>query len=97
MTDKTVVYTARVPKEVMEIMGDIDKRKVLEGVAKLISEGMLHLEGGNIVTVPSVYTDCEGCPYIENALDMSKFDEVCEYKGLDRQRALDRCAQMLWR
>lgn len=40
--------------------------------------------------------DCENCPYM-NDLDLSKFDEVCEYKGIDRQKALDRCAQMLWR
>ena len=50
---------------------------------------------GNAV-IDSVNT-CEGCEYLENALDMSKFDEVCEFKGLDRQKALDKCVQMLWR
>ena len=109
MTDKTVVYTARVPKKVMEIIGDIEKRKVLEGVARLISEGFVGVKDGEIVantSEPSVDTFpvsvdtedyCKGCEYMENALDMSKFNEVCEYKGLDRQKALDRCAQMLWR
>lgn len=39
---------------------------------------------------------CEECPYVSD-LNMSGFDEVCEYKGLDRQKALDKCVQMLWR
>ena len=39
---------------------------------------------------------CDECPYM-NDLNMSGFDEVCEYKRLDRQKALDKCVQMLWR
>lgn len=41
-------------------------------------------------------SDCDGCPYIDD-LDMGKFNEVCEFKNLDRQKALDRCVSMLWR
>jgi len=46
--------------------------------------------------IEGVNTDCENCPYM-NDLDMSKFDEVCDFKGIDRQKAIDKCAQMLWR
>ena len=41
--------------------------------------------------------DCENCEFAFNALDMTGFDEVCEFKGIDRQKALDKCVQMLWR
>lgn len=44
----------------------------------------------------SVNTDCDECPY-KNDLNMNGFDEVCDTKGLDRQKALDKCVQMLWR
>lgn len=44
----------------------------------------------------SVNTDCDNCPYM-NDLNMSGFDEVCEFKGIDRQKALDKCVQMIWR
>lgn len=109
MTEKTGIYSARVPKEVLGILGGIEKRKAIEGLARVVSEGFLGIEDGEIVvnaSIPSVDTKtenvdtsdyCEGCPYIENALDTSKFDEACEFKGLDRQQALNRCAQMLWR
>lgn len=43
-----------------------------------------------------VNTDCNNCPYMSD-LNMSGFDEVCEFKNIDRQKALDRCVQMLWR
>jgi len=39
---------------------------------------------------------CEDCPYM-NDLNMDGFNEVCEYKGIDKQKALDKCVQMLWR
>lgn len=41
-------------------------------------------------------SDCDGCPYVDD-LDMGKFNEVCEFKNIDRQKALDRCVSMLWR
>ena len=46
--------------------------------------------------IEGVNTDCENCPYM-NDLNMGAFDEVCEFKGIDRQKALDKCVQMLWR
>lgn len=101
MTDKTGIYSARVPKEVIEILGGVDKRKVLETLAEWVVEGDIAIKDGQLVINASVDTepinDCDGCPYMKNTLDMSKFDEVCEFKGLDRQKALDKCVQMLWR
>ena len=41
--------------------------------------------------------DCENCEYAFNALDMTGFDDVCDAKGIDRQKALDKCVSMLWR
>ena len=112
MTEKTAVMTVRVPREVIDTLEGIDRRKMLEKLVKWLNEVKLVREEDQIVIRGSVYTedksvytqdesvytnDCDGCPYIENALDMSKFNEVCEYKGLDRQKAIDRCVQMLWR
>ena len=107
MTDKTGIYSARVPKEVIDVLGGVGKRKVLETLAEWVVKGDIAKKDGQLVISRSVDTQresvdtepinyCEGCPYIENALDTSKFDEVCEFKGLDRQKAIDKCAQMLW-
>lgn len=92
----TKIVSGRIPKDVEF---DISVSKVLTDVYGLIQKGVLKVEEGHVVGVNPVDTAdyCKGCEYMENALDMSKFNEVCEYKGLDRQKALDRCAQMLWR
>lgn len=92
----TKIVSGRIPKEVEF---DISVSKVLTDVYGLIQKGVLRVEEGHAVGVNPVDTTdyCKGCEYMENALDMSKFNEVCEYKGLDRQKTLDRCAQMLWR
>ena len=107
MTEKTGIYSARVPREVIEELGGIDKRKAIETLTRWLREGDISEKGGQIVinggvdtepkSVDTSVNDCDGCPYMENDLDMSKFDEVCEFKGLDRQKALDKCVQMLWR
>lgn len=113
MTEKTAVMTVRVPIEVKEVLEGIDRRKMLETLTKWLIEGDVEKKDGQLAINRSVYTKeesvytetksvytedyCNGCPYIENALDMSKFDEVCEYKGYERQKALDKCVQMLWR
>ena len=105
LTDKSKVLTVRVPNEVAEQLEGVNKREILESLVKLRADGRIEVENNQIVVPEGVYTenesvytnDCDGCPYMENALDMSKFDEVCEFKGLDRQKALDRCVQMLWR
>lgn len=66
-----------------------------EGVNSTIERISGNEETENPV-IEGVNTDCENCPYM-NDLDMSKFDEVCDFKGIDRQKAIDKCAQMLWR
>ena len=66
-----------------------------EGVNSTIERISENKETENLVT-EGVNTDCENCPYM-NDLNMSAFDEVCEFKGIDRQKALDKCVQMLWR
>lgn len=96
----TKTVSGRIPKW-MEF--EVTVTRVLMDVYSLIEQGVLEVRDGRVVgvnpnePVKDTTDYCEGCPYIENALDMSKFDEVCEFKGLDRQQALNRCAQMLWR
>ena len=58
-------------------------------------ERILEKEKSETPINASVNTDCENCPYM-NDLNMSGFDEVCDFKHIDRQKALDKCVQMLW-
>lgn len=67
-----------------------------EGVNSTIERISENSNSENTV-IEGVNTDCDNCPYMENSLNMSAFDEVCEFKGIDRQKALDKCVQMLWR
>jgi multimeric flavodoxin WrbA len=95
----TKIVSGRIPKE-MEY--EIPVSRILTDVYRLLKNGNLMVKDGGLEASHDSVEDthvnyCDGCEYMENALDMSKFNEVCEYKGLDRQRALDRCAQMLWR
>ena len=88
-----------------------DKEELQKYLTRECAESLLRqIKQGEIVLSPkgvefmrvnkiseSVNTlNCEECPYM-NDLNMEAFDEVCEYKGIDRQKALDRCVQMLWR
>ena len=66
-----------------------------EGVNNTIERISENKKSENPV-IEGVNTDCENCPYMSD-LNMSGFDEVCEFKGIDRQKALDKCVQMLWR
>jgi hypothetical protein len=93
MTDKTGIYSARVPKEVIEGLKGLDRRQAIEGLARLLSNGSVVVRNGRL----EVEANCNGCPYVENDLNMDKFDEVCGIKGIDRQKALDMCVQMMWR
>ena len=95
------VVSARIPNE---ITFKVPVSKILSSVYRLFEEGKIGLTDDGIVLkgLPQeprgiLQNDCDGCPYMENTLDTSKFDEVCEFKGLDRQKALDRCVQMMWR
>lgn len=101
MTNKTAIFSGRVPIETIKQLNGIDRRGLIEEIGRLIADKKLvfrdkTLEICGVDTVlPSVDT-CEDCPYLDD-LDMSKFNEVCEFKGLDRQQAIDKCASMLWR
>ena len=88
------IVSARIPNGVGF---KVPVSKVLTSVYTMYNEGKIGLDENGIVLKGIPLNECDGCPYMENALDMSKFDEVCEFKGLDRQKALDKCVQMLWR
>lgn len=97
----TKIVSARIPKD---IEFSVSVSQILKDVHGLLAQGVLKVEDGEIVSVDTniaesvdTFDYCKGCEYMENALDMSKFNEVCEFKDLDKQKALDRCAQMLWR
>lgn len=110
MTKKTEVLSIRLNKEDKDYIGKYLNRESIEGMIGQIKRKEIEVRSKGVVfpgvdtNSPSVNTsevsvntnDCEGCPYITE-LDMSKFDEVCDFKGLDKQKALDRCVQMLWR
>lgn len=112
MTEKTETFGIRLNREDKKKIAGYITRKSIESMLGQIERGEIEItdEGVTILAVDSVNTEpesvntaeeeidyCKGCEYFENALDMSKFNEVCEFKGLDRQKALDRSAQMLWR
>lgn len=103
MTEKTATFGLRLPNETKEKLTGKMTRMCLESMVRQIDEGEIELTEDGVKYLGSVNTKvesvntCDGCPYIENALDTSKLDEVCEFKGLDRQKALDRCVQVLWR
>ena len=83
------VISVRVPERVN--FDGLSMGKLITSLYEGIKRGDIKVEEGE-----RVVTDCEGCPYIDD-LDMSKFNEVCEFKGLERQKAMDRCVSMLWR
>lgn len=104
MTENTKVLGIRLSVQDKERLSKYLTRECVEGMLRQMDRGEIVLtsRGVEIKRVntisESVNTpDCENCEYVFNALDMSGFDEVCEYKGIDRQKALDKCVQMLWR
>lgn len=80
----------------VEFKGVDTKSKSVDTAVERVSKRNAAIDSVNTTSESVNTNDCENCPYI-NDLNMEKFDEVCEYKGLDRQKALDKCAQMLWR
>ena len=104
MTENTKVLGIRLSVQDKERLSKHLTRECVEGMLRQMDRGEIVLtsRGVEIKRVntisESVNTpDCENCEYVFNALDMSGFDEVCEFKGIDRQKALDKCVQMLWR
>lgn len=107
MTEKTASFSVRVPVEVKEKIAGELTRSCLEGLVKQIERGEIvltsdgvsvntYLESVNTKQVSVNTSDCDNCPYMDD-LDLSKFNEVCEFKGIERQKAIDKCVQMLWR
>ena len=103
MTELTKTLGIRLNIKDKEELSKHLNRDSAEGLLKQIRRGEIILtsKGAEFMRVnteaESVNTnDCDNCPYMSD-LDTSKFDEVCEFKGIDRQRALDKCVSMLWR
>ena len=101
MTENTKTLSIRLSNEDKDALAKYLNRESAEALLRQIKRGEIDLTLKGVVTkgvntkTESVNT-CEECPYA-NDLNMSAFDEVCECRGLDRQKALDKCVQMLWR
>ena len=101
MTESTKVLGIRLENRDKEELSKYLNRESAEALLRQIRRGEIILTPKGIVitdvnTVSESVNTCDDCPYV-NDLNMDGFDEVCEYKGIDRQKALDRCVQMLWR
>ena len=101
MTENTKVLGIRLEIGKKEKLSKYLNRESAESLLRQIERGEITLTSKGVVitdvnTVSESVNTCEDCPYM-NDLNMSAFDEVCEYKGIDRQKALDKCVQMLWR
>ena len=103
MTESTKTFGIRLEIKDKEDAAKYFTRESMESILRQIRRGEITItrkgiEITNVNTISeSVNTqNCDECPYINN-LNMTAFDEVCEYKGIDRQKALDKCVQMLWR
>lgn len=103
MTENTKVLSIRLENRDKEELGKYLNRESAEALLRQIKRGEIELNRKGVVIErvntksESVNTsNCEECPYAKD-LNMEGFEEVCEYKGLDRQKALDKCVQMLWR
>lgn len=73
-----------------------NKQESVNTTIERVSDKNSAIERVNKISETVNTLDCDNCPYV-NDLNMEAFDEVCEFKGIDRQKALDRCVQMLWR
>lgn len=104
MTENTKVLGIRLDVQDKDYLSKYLNRESAEAILRQIKRGEIVLTSKGVeikhvnTEAESVNTpDCENCEFTFNALDMSGFDEVCEFKGIDRQKALDKCVQMLWR
>jgi hypothetical protein len=102
MTENTKTLSIRLSNEDKAELQKYLNRESAESLLRQIKRGEITLTRKGVV-IERVNTfsegvnthDCEDCPY--NALNMDDFDYVCRARGIDRQKALDRCVQMLWR
>lgn len=83
MTDKTAVYSARVPKEVIEKLEGIDRRKAIESLAEMVSEGKVVMEGDRLEVVRD--------PLIE------KFYDACHEQNIEPEEAMKKLLPMIRR
>lgn len=101
MTENTKTLSIRLEIKDREELGKYLNRESAEAILKQIrkKEIVLTKKGVEFIGVDTIsesVNTCEDCPYM-NDLNMSGFEEVCDYKGIDRQKALDKCVAMLWR
>lgn len=107
MTERTKTLSIRLNTEDKDAISKYLNRGSVEAILRQIKRGEISITSKGVViervnTISeSVNTsvdtaDCENCPYA-NDLDMTEFDDVCKLRGIDRQKALDKCVQMLWR
>ena len=103
MTEKTTILGIRLNTEDKRELSKYINRESLEHILGQIKRGEITITPKGVViervnkiseTVNTL--DCDNCPYATD-LNLAGFEEVCECKGIDRQRALDKCVQMLWR
>ena len=107
MTEATKIWSIRLESKGREEAKKYLSRESIESILRQIRRGEIavsrkgveikrvYTEPENVYTPEeSVYTDCDNCPYI-NDLDMSKFEEVCDYKGIDRQKAREEAKKEL--
>lgn len=80
----------------VEFKGVDTKSKSVDTAVERVSKRNAAIDSVNTTSESVNTNNCDECPYMSD-LNMDGFDEVCEYKGLDRQKALDKCVQMLWR
>lgn len=101
MTQKTATLGIRLEINEKEQLAEYITRKSLMSILEQINKGEIRItdKGVDFIgvnTISESVNTCEDCPYMDD-LDLAKFNEVCDFKNLDRQKALDRCVQMLWR
>ena len=103
MTEMTKTLSIRLSNEDKAVASKYITRECVEGMIRQMKRGEISLSPKGVVIErvnkisESVNTlNCEECPYV-NDLNMDAFDEVCDFKGIDRQKALNKCVEMLWR
>lgn len=90
MTDKTAIYGARVGKETIERLEGIDRRRLIEEVGRLVSEGRLVFRNNTLDSVE----DCESCSFRK---EWEEIEEICHERNIKFEDAKKRFKQMLWR
>lgn len=87
MANKTQIITVRIPRHTKEVLADVDMRKFLENMARMIEIGAMQIENNEIV-LPEVE---------EVGLNLDDFYDACHAKNQDPQKMLDKCTQMVWK